>query len=305
MRIIVNGQQAFGKAVLDALLERGEDIVAVYCAPEKEGARADPLREAAEEKGLPLFQPPSYKKTEVWDQLRELKPDLSVMAFVTLFIPEEFLNMPTHGTIQYHPSLLPKHRGASAINWTVIQGETKTGLTIFWPDRGLDTGPVLLQKEVEVGPDDTVGSLYFNHLFPLGVDALAESVALVQQGQAPRLVQDESQATYEPIFKDEHANIDWSQDAQTVYNLVRGSTPAPGANTAYQGTSLQLFESKLLPGGGAGRPGEVLAVDDSGIQVALPGGVLLVERLRAAEGGKVAAAEYAREAGIKVGDQLG
>jgi methionyl-tRNA formyltransferase len=304
MRTVIIGQAAFGDAVLKRFLEQGIEVVGVSTPPDR-GGREDPLKSTALANGLPWLSTRDLRQDETYQQFQAWQPELGVMAFVTDILPEKVLEEPSLGTIQYHPSLLPKHRGASAINWTVIQGETKTGLTIFWPDRGLDTGPVLLQKEVEVGPDDTVGSLYFNHLFPLGVDALAESVALVQQGQAPRLVQDESQATYEPIFKDEHANIDWSQDAQTVYNLVRGSTPAPGANTAYQGTSLQLFESKLLPGGGAGRPGEVLAVDDSGIQVALPGGVLLVERLRAAEGGKVAAAEYAREAGIKVGDQLG
>ncbi len=147
MRIVVHGQQAFGKAVLEALLKRGEDVVAVYVAPEKPGAKADPLKEAALAAKLPVYQPESYKKPEVWEEFKALKPDLQVMAFVTLFVPEEFLNIPTHGSIQYHPSLLPAYRGASAINWPIIKGEKETGLSIFWPDNGLDTGDVLIAEE--------------------------------------------------------------------------------------------------------------------------------------------------------------
>src|SRR5437016_8488456 len=126
MRIVVHGQQAFGKAVLEALLKRGENVIAVYVAPEKEGARADPLKEAALAAKLPVYQPASYRKPEVWDEFRALKPDLQVMAFVTLFVPAEFLNIPSKGSITYHPSLLPKYRGQSAINWPIIQGEGET-----------------------------------------------------------------------------------------------------------------------------------------------------------------------------------
>ena len=152
MRIVVHGQQAFGKAVLEALLERGENVVAVYVAPEKEGAKADPLKEAALAAKLPVYQPETYKKPEVWEAFKALEPDLQVMAFVTLFVPEEFLDIPTYGSIQYHPSLLPAYRGASAINWPIIKGETETGLSIFWPDNGLDTGDVLIQKKTPIGP---------------------------------------------------------------------------------------------------------------------------------------------------------
>ena len=150
MRIVVHGQQAFGKAVLEALLKRGENVVAVYVAPEKAGAKADPLKEAALAAKLPVYQPASYKDPKVWDEFKALKPDLQVMAFVTLFVPEEFLNIPTHGSIQYHPSLLPAYRGASAINWPIIKGEKETGLSIFWPDNGLDTGDVLIQKKTPI-----------------------------------------------------------------------------------------------------------------------------------------------------------
>src|SRR3984893_17796984 len=126
MRIVVHGQQAFGKAVLEALLKRGDNVVAVYVAPEKPGQKADPLKEAAVPAKLAVYQPASYRKPEVWDEFRALKPDLQVMAFVTLFVPADFLKIPTHGSIQYHPSLLPAYRGASAINWPIIKGDAET-----------------------------------------------------------------------------------------------------------------------------------------------------------------------------------
>ena len=184
MRIVVHGQQAFGKAVLEALLKRGENVVAVYVAPEKPGAKADPLKEAALAAKLPVYQPASYRKPEVWAEFKALKPDLQVMAFVTLFVPEDFLNIPTHGSIQYHPSLLPAYRGASAINWPIIKGEKETGLSIFWPDNGLDTGDVLVQKKTPISDTDTLGTVYFDRLFPMGVEAMLESVDLLP-GLAP------------------------------------------------------------------------------------------------------------------------
>src|ERR1700742_3136085 len=209
MRIVVHGQQAFGKAVLEALRKRGEDVVAVYVAPEKEGAKADPLKEAALAASLPVHQPASYRKPEIWAEFKALKPDLQVMAFVTLFVPEDFLNIPTKGSIQYHPSLLPRYRGPSAINWPIIQGDTETGLSIFWPDNGLDTGDVLLQKKTKISADDSLGSVYFDRLFPMGVEAMLESVDLVKAGKAPRIKQDDSQATYQGLCRAGQAEIDW------------------------------------------------------------------------------------------------
>src|ERR1700716_4724307 len=197
MLIVVRGQQACGRAVLEALLNGGENVVGVYVAPEKPGRSPDRLMEAALAANLPVYQPASYRKAEVWEEFRALKPDLQVMAFVTLFVPEEFLNIPTHGSIQYHPSLLPAYRGASAINWAIILGERETGLSIFLPDNGLDTGDVLLQKKTPISDTDTLGTVYFDRLLPIGVDALMESVDLVKVGKAPRIKQNESKATYE------------------------------------------------------------------------------------------------------------
>jgi methionyl-tRNA formyltransferase len=302
MRIALIGQQAFGKAVLEALVDRGENVIGVYCAPDK--GRIDPLKEAALQRSIPVLQPPSYKKPEVWEAYSHLKPDLGVMAFVTLFVPEDFLNVPTKGTIQYHPSLLPRHRGPSSINWPIIQGATKTGLSIFWPDNGLDTGPILLQKEVEIGENDTLGTVYFDKLFPLGVDAMLESVDLVRAGRAPRIKQDDGRSTYESWCKAEQAEIDWRKPAAEVHNLIRGTDPSPGAWTKIGGRVVQLFGSTKT-GKAGGAPGEVVAVGPDGIVVACGGGQVRVNRVRAEGGQKVEAGAFASETGLKQGATLG
>ena len=304
MRVIVNGQQAFGKAALEALLERGDEVVGVFCAPDKEGRPVDPIKEFALSKDLPVYQPASYKDPETLEQIKALEPDLCVMAYVIIFIPEAARSIPTHGSICFHPSLLPLHRGPSSINWPIIGGATKTGLTIFYPDDGLDEGDILLQKEVDIGPDDTLGSVYFDKIFPLGIQAVLESVDLIRKGEAPRIKQDESKATYESWCKREHAQIDWSKPVDEVYNLIRGTNPQPGAWTTRDGQVLGIFDSAKVAGA-SGTPGEVIEVSDAGFTVAAVDGGILVKRVRPDGEGKAAAAEYAAATGLSKGMRLG
>ena len=303
MRLIVHGQQAYGHSVLEAILDKGVDeVVAVYCAPDKEGRPLDPLKELALERDLPVYQPESYKNPEVWDQLASHDADLCVMAYVLLLVPEEALNVPKHGSIQYHPSLLPWHKGPSSINWPIIMGKQKTGLSIFWPDNGLDTGPILLQKEVEIGPDDTLGSIYFDSLFPMGVDAMLESIDLVRDGNAPREVQDSEDGSYEGWCRKENVQIDWGKGGDEVYNLIRGANPQPGAWTTFNGNQVKIFDSRKVDA--TGEPGSVLSIDDSGAVIATGDGAIRVMKFRA-DAGKVAAADYAAAAGLEVGSKLG
>ncbi len=305
MRIIVNGQQAFGKSVLEKILEKGTDeVVAVYGPADKPGARPDPLVAFAREKGLRVETPTSFKDPAEWDKLKSMAPDLGVMAFVTKICPSGFLDTPTKGTIQYHPSLLPRHRGPSSINWPIIQGETETGLTIFWPDDGLDTGPILLQKTTGIGPDDTLGTVYFDRLYPMGVDAMMEAIELVRAGKAPRIEQDESQATYEGWCRAENVQIDWSKTAEEVHNLIRGADPQPGAWTMANGTKLSLYEPRK--GGEAlTAPGTIVAVHDATFSVACADGAVHIGRARPEGGQKVVAGEAAAKLGLRMGDKLG
>lgn len=303
MRIIVNGQQAFGKAVLDALIDRGEDVIAVYGPADKDG-RVDPLTQAARDHDLPVYSPKSFKTDEAVEELKTLNPDLGIMAFVTKFCPSNFLDVPTHGTIQYHPSLLPLHRGPSSINWPIIMGRTETGLSIFWPDDGLDEGPILLQKTVPIGPDDTLGSIYFDKLFPIGVEAMLEAVDLVRDGNAPKIDQDHSKKTYESWCKKEDVELDWSKPAAEIYNMIRGANPSPGAWSTLDGKTVQIFDAARSDDI-SGTPGEVTAISDDGISVAAAGGGIVIKRVRYESKDKIPAADFVSQSGLQTGARFG
>jgi len=304
MRIVCIGQAAFGEEVLKKLSERGEKVVAVY-TPQDIAGKRNQLKELAKKIGIPVFQPGSMRVPEIYEEYKRSKPDLNVMAFVTSILPEYILNYPRMGTIQYHPSLLPKHRGGSAINWAIINGETKTGITIFWPDSDIDTGPILLQKEAEIALDDTVGSLYFEKLFPLGIEALVESIELIKKGIAPRIPQDESQATYEGLCTEKDAIIDWSAPIDRLYNLIRGTNPQPGATTYFGGQKLKIFNVKPLYDNESGISGQIVNISTEGITVSLKRGAILVEKVQLSKSSKVEAVEFARHTGLKTGDRFG
>ncbi len=304
MRILLMGQAAFGAKVFEALQKQQENIIAVYTPVDRIGGRPDPLKEAAIAAGIQVCQPESYKDEASFIQYQSLAPDLTVMAFVTDIIPARYFDAPTRGAICYHPSLLPRHRGASAINWAVIMGDSKTGLTIFWPDGGIDTGPILLQKEIDIKPDDTTGSLYFNQLFPIGVDAIAESITLIKEGKAPRLPQKADGATYESPCDDRVACLDWSKSAQEVYNLIRGCDPQPGAYSYLEDKKIRFFKARLIKENNNQAPGTILGVDDQGLRVAVDGGCLLIGKMKAATGKKAMAIEFAAEYGLHQGDRF-
>jgi methionyl-tRNA formyltransferase len=308
MRIAIIGQQAFGKGVLEAFLARGDQVAAVFCAPEKPGARPDPLRVAAEERGLTLYQLPSLSNTAAVEALRALDVELAVMAYVLQFVSQSFVKTPRHGTIQYHPSLLPKYRGPSSINWPIIKGDTETGLTIFRPTDGLDEGPVVLQKKAPIGPDDTVGSVYFNHLFPRGVEAMLEAADLVVSGRHAEAVQDESLASYEGWCRDPEARIGWNGHIDLIHNQIRGCDPAPGAWTLVRGQKVRLFESRKHPvrrfGDVVGKPGEIIAIGEQSIRIAVQGGAIEIAKARTDAGQKLSGADLAKLHGLAVGDRL-
>ncbi len=304
MRIVLIAHPSLGSKLLEAILEKGEEVVAVF-APGADPEQPGPLKELADKNGIPFHQPKHMKDAGVYESIASYQPDLGVMAFVSDIVPLAILDCPGLGTIMYHPSLLPRHRGGSALNWPIIQGETKTGLTIIWPDQGIDTGPILLQKAVDILPDDTVGSLFYNKLYPMGVEALVEAIQLVKAGKAPRIPQDNSQATYEPLCREQHGIIDWTKPAREVYNLIRGTNPQPGASTTWQGQKLKIFDSELIKSAPTGAPGEVTSISEEGFAVACQGGSILVKRVQPAGSGKLSAAEFIKNAKLKKGDRLG
>lgn len=304
LRIVLIGQAAFGSEVLSGLLGEGHVVAAVYCPPDT-GGRSDPLKEKARSLGLRVLQPPTFKSDEVKSDFRTHAADLAVLAYVTRIVPMDIISAPRLGSICFHPSLLPRHRGGSAVNWTLICGDEETGVSVFWPDAGIDTGPLLLQKRVEVGPQDSAGSLYYDKLFPLGVEAMLEAVRLIEVGQAPRIPQREDRATYEPLCRDEHAGVCWHRPAQVVHNLIRGCDPRPGAYMDLAGGRVRLFGSSVVEAPETIAPGTVVAISPEGLVVKTAEGAVRIRQARRGAGPKESSAEMARALGLKVGDRLG
>src|SRR5579863_3252825 len=300
MRIAIIGQQDFGKATLEAFLARGDTVAAVFCAPEK--GRPDPLRVAAEERGVTVHQFPKLTDPAALEAMRAANVEVGVMAYVTQFVPQDFCDIPAFGTIQFHPSLLPLHRGASSMSWAIILGRRETGFSIFRPTDGLDEGPVILTRSVPIEDEDTLGSLYFGKIFPMGVAGLVEVAEKVVAGIAPALVQYEPNAGYEGIIRDAESHINWASHVGFTYNLIRGCNPAPGAWTTLDGKKLFLFEctkriARTFSEVKGKKIGQVVAQNGSNVVIHGQGGFIEVQRVRFDGGKKVTAAEAELQVG--------
>src|SRR2546427_4571526 len=299
MRILLVGQAVFAEEVLRAPGAAGDTIAAVGCRPEA-GPKPDPVKAAALGRGIPVHQLRSLKAPEARHAFEAARADLGVLAYVTQIVPEPLLHVPRLTSICFHPSLLPRYRGGSAIAWQLIRGETRTGVTVFWPDAGIDTGPILLQREAAIGPDETAGTLYYRTLFPLGVETVLDAVALVRSGRAPRLPQAESRASHDPLCGDQHAAIDWTRPAGEGHDLIRGCDPQPGAHTTWRGSRLRFYEPHRLAGPVDAAPGTVMSLGPEGLTVAAAGGAVLCGRAR--DGGqKSPAAGGAPGPGLEAG----
>jgi methionyl-tRNA formyltransferase len=228
---------------------------------------------------------------------------------VLQFVPQDFATIPRHGTIQFHPSLLPRYRGPSSINWPIILGDTRTGLTIFRPVDGLDEGPIILQKETPIGPDETLGKVYFGRLFPMGIEALMEAADLVVNARAPLTVQDETCASYEGWCREPEARINWHSHVDQTYNLIRGCDPAPGAWTLFNQKRLHLYDARKHSARTfsqvKGRIGAVTAIEEQSMRISTQGGQIEVFKVRYEGGKKLPAPQFCAEAGLALGTILG
>ena len=303
-RIAIFGQAAFGRDVLLRVLEAGHEVVAVYVPPDR--GRPDPLAEEAAGKGLRLLRHARFRRQgraigELVAEYVGLGAEMNLMPFTTVILPPEIVEAPPLGSLCFHPSLLPRFRGGSAIPWQVILGERESGVTVFRPDAGVDTGPIVVQKGgVSISDTETAASLYFDKLYPLGLEAIAEAVRAVDEGTAVPRPQDERLATFQGLVDDAVARIDWTKDAATIDRLVRGCDPQPGAHAQRGGVPVRLFDARLLPGSAERASGTVLALDGDAVVVAAGGGRLRIGRARVGDGKKVAAAQ----SGLAPGDVL-
>ncbi|KAE8615184.1 hypothetical protein XENTR_v10008436 [Xenopus tropicalis] len=304
LRLALIGQSLFGQEVYNNLRKEGHKIVGVFTVPDKDG-KADPLAVAAEKDGTPVFKFPRWRVKgksipEVVEAYKSVGADLNVLPYCTQFIPMDVIDSPKNGSIIYHPSILPRHRGASAINWTLINGDKKAGFSVFWADDGLDTGPILLQRACDVEPNDTVDTLYNRFLFPEGIKAMLEAVQLIADGKAPRIGQPEDGATYEGIQKKENAKICWDNSAQAIHNWIRGHDKVPGAWTLINEQMVTLYGSSLLDGPvptgqpvsveGASKPG--LVTKNGLVLFGNDGKMLTIRNLQFEDGKMIPASKY-------------
>ncbi|XP_039263657.2 cytosolic 10-formyltetrahydrofolate dehydrogenase-like [Styela clava] len=249
MKIAIIGQSLFGAETYSLLRSNGHKVVGVFTVPDVEG-KADPLASAAEKDGVPVFKFKRWRLKgqpipEVVEKYSAVGAELNVLPFCSQFIPMNVIDHPKHGSIIYHPSILPRHRGASAINWTLMSGDKKAGFTIFWADDGLDTGPILLQRECDVKTNDTLDDVYNRFLYPEGIKAMSEAVQLIADDKAPRITQPEEGATYEGIMRKSNAQIKFDQSAVDIHNFIRGNDKVPGAWAMVEGQKITFYGSTL------------------------------------------------------------
>jgi methionyl-tRNA formyltransferase len=305
LKIAIFGQAAFGKEVTERLADAGHSLVGVYVPPDDR--RPDPLAELAQEREWPLFRHRRYRRKgeaipELVDEYRALGADLNVLPFTTAILPPEIIDPPRHGSLCFHPSLLPAYRGGAALAWQIILGATESGVTVFKVEGGVDEGPIVVQKAgVPIDDRDTTASLYFEKLYALGVDAMLEAVAGVAAGTATMTGQPSEGASFQGLVTDEVARIDWSRPGVEVDRLIRGCTPAPGALATWEGVPVRLFGSRRLDAApDAAEPGTVLGSRDGELIVAAGAARLSVAKVRIGDGKKVAAADSALAEGARL-----
>ncbi len=306
MRIALFGQAPLAVDVLDRLLGDGHEIVAVYAPPDR--GRPDALAERAEAVGVRLIRRQYFQRKSgepiaaAIDEYAELNAELNVLASMTSFLPGAITDAPPKRSVCFHPSLLPRYRGGNAMQWQIILGERDSGVTVFVPDEGVDTGPVVVQKGgVTIDATDTTGSLFFKKLYPLGVDALVEAVTLIANGHEQFAVQDESLATHQGLVDQDIAAVRLDRGVDEVSRLVRGCDPQPGAYVTVRGEKVRLYDAQATEGDG--EPGTIVSLDERGLGIALAGGVLLCGRVRA-DAGKEPAHEWAARVGVAVGEAV-
>lgn len=282
LRVIFMGTPQFACPTLQRLIDRGDEIPAVVTQPDRPKGRGQksvppPVKELAERHGLPVLQPIKVRAPEFIESVREMNPDVVVVVAFGQILPKALLEIPRYGCINVHASLLPRYRGAAPLNWCIINGEIETGVTTMLMDVGLDTGDMLLKKATPINPDEDTSSLH-DRLSLIGADLLQETLDLLVQGKLVPEKQDDALSCYAPMLKKEDGLIDWTRDARTIRNLVRGMTPWPGAFTYLDGKLVKVYRARI--GEGKGTPGTVLAAGRDGIEVACGGGSLLLDELQ-------------------------
>lgn len=308
-RIVFMGTPEFAVPSLEVLVRNRYPVVAVVTQPDRPRGRgkqtaSPPVKAFAETQGLALLQPERVRDPAFLETFRDLAPDLVAVAAFGQILPGGMLDLPTLGCINVHPSLLPKYRGAAPLNWTLIRGETRTGVTIMRMDEGMDSGDILLQEETPVGPGETFGELH-DRLARMGAELLLKTVRTIEDGTVRRTPQDHGLATFAPRLKKEDGLIDWSRSAEDIVRLVRGLSPSPCAYTLLQGKTLRIFSA-------AGReapvdldPGTTGAATGEGLPVAAGDGIVFLRDVQMEGRKRMPVADFLRGFRLQPGERFG
>jgi methionyl-tRNA formyltransferase len=311
VRIVFLGSGAFAIPCLEELLDSGHDVATLVTQPDRprgrgKGLAPPPLKPVAEARGVPVLQPRRVREEEAREALRRLAPELQVVVAFGQILPPSVFDIPPRGTVNVHASLLPKLRGAAPVQWAIAHGEATTGVSTMLIDEGLDTGPVLLQRETAIGPRETAAELE-PRLARLGADLLAETVRGLSDGLLQPRPQDHTRATLAPLLKKEDGRLDWSRTARDLDGRIRGFQPWPGAFTSVGGRTLKVLRARPAdPGAGSAAPGTLVQLGPEGLLVACGDqGRLLLERVQPESRRPMDAAAFAAGARLGLGDRLG
>ncbi|MBA2847782.1 methionyl-tRNA formyltransferase [Thermosulfuriphilus ammonigenes] len=307
--LIFMGTPEFAVPILKALIAGPDEVVAVVCQPDRPRGRGrkpspPPVKIVAQEAGITVYQPEKIRDPAFISQLKAVSPEAIVVAAYGKILPPEILKLPPRGCINVHASLLPKFRGAAPINWAIISGEEKTGVTIMQMDEGMDTGPIILAREIPIEPEETAGSLA-KRLSDLGAELILEAIEGLKEGRLHPRPQPKTGVSYAPPLKKEDGLADFSRPAEELDRLIRGFDPWPTVYTFLQGRRLKLFRPRVIEAPSQAPPGTIVAVSEEGITIATGRGLLLIKEVQLEGRKRLPVAEFTRGYHLKPGMRLG
>ncbi|MGL5714927.1 MAG: methionyl-tRNA formyltransferase [Paraclostridium sp.] len=309
MKILFMGTPEIAVPCLQKIIDEGHEVLGVVTQPDKPKGRGKkiampPVKELAVKYDIPVYQPVKAREESFVKILEEINPELIVVVAFGQILPQAILNIPKYGCVNVHVSLLPKYRGAAPINWVIINGEEKTGVTTMYMDAGLDTGDMILKREVPLTDEITAGELHDKMMF-IGADVLKETIELIAKGEAPREKQNNDETCYAPMMDKALGNIDWSKPAKDIHNLIRGINPWPSAYTTYEGQTMKVWKTIVLDRTSTETPGTILSVSKEGIEVSTKDNVLLVKEIQMSGKKRMIVSEYIKGNSINTKTVLG
>lgn len=309
MKIVFMGTPEFAVPCLQKIIDEGHEVVAVVTQPDKPKGRGKklampPVKELALKYDIPVYQPLKAREESFVDTLKEMNPELIVVVAFGQILPKSILDIPKYGCVNVHASLLPRYRGAAPLNWVIINGEEKTGVTTMYMDEGLDTGDMILKSEIPLDDEITAGELHDKMMID-GAKVLKETIDLIEKGEAPREKQSNENTCYSPIMNKSLGNIDWNKSAIDIHNLVRGINPWPSAYTTYEGQTMKIWKTKVIDKNSDKDPGTIISVDKEGINVSTSEGTVQIKEIQMAGKKRMEVPEYIKGNNINTDIILG